>query len=958
MTRTRRLGLVLLALALLAVIPAQAASAAAPAPGAAMIRVHLPAKSKTPLEGTITLSEGRVVNLAMSPAAAGSAKGNTWRLKATGQGTAKRAQRRAGPAELLITLDAPATARLSVATSLGDFAFPLADLDLGSRRAFLDGALEVESVPATSRLTTGPDEEDLPAAVQSRDGTVWVAYVAYRHGQPLDVEAIHQRREFGPLVPTGHGDQVRLMRFSSGAAGDPLEVTGPGLDVWRPAVAVDGQGNVVVIWSQNDDGNWDLYTRTYQPDENRWTGTRRLTTDPGADVFPVAAAHPATGAVHVVWQGWRGGDFDILRTTVGESSASSEAVVSDAPAGQWCPAAVFDARGVFHVAFDTYERGNYDVKLISGVGGAEPRTVDVAASPRFEARPSLAADKTGRLWIAYEDAEANWGKDFGTRWMGPSGVGFYIRRGIAVRCVEGNQVKQAAGTVPCDPVKQTYPPGELRRVSIPRLLADDAGRLWLLCRRHRRAGGGGEIWSSFTTYHQGEDWSTPVRLAHSENLLDNRPALLAPAGGGLMAIHSSDGRTGGTQSAKNNDLYCTVARVDGEVQSPRLVAANVEGEPAAVVHPNEAEDIGRMRGYRATIGGKTYRLLRGEFHRHTELTSHRDQDGPLEEIWRYGLDVAAMDWLGNGDHDNGYGVEYLWWMVQKQTDVFHHPPTFIPMFTYERSVVYPSGHRNAMFSYRGVRPLPRIPGGKEPLFGTPEEGSPDIKTFFAYLKHFDGICASHTSGTNMGTDWRDHDNEVEPVVEIYQGHRQNYEHEGAPGSAKNAQDSIGGYQPAGFVWNALKKGYRLGFQVSSDHVSTHLSYAVVYVEDTSREAILDAFKRRHCYGANDNVILDVRCGDRMMGDQFTHRGPPQLDVMAVGTQPIARLSIIRGAGDGMPLYVYDAEPNAREVKLRWTDRAPEWGKVNYYYVRIEQTRPADGAGALAWASPMWIEVER
>ena len=30
----------------------------------------------------------------------------------------------------------------------------------------------------------------------------------------------------------------------------------------------------------------------------------------------------------------------------------------------------------------------------------------------------------------------------------------------------------------------------------------------------------------------------------------------------------------------------------------------------------------------------------------------------------------------------------------------------------------------------------------------------------------------------------------------------------------------GGYQPEGFIWNALEKGYRLGFQASSDHIST------------------------------------------------------------------------------------------------------------------------------------------
>ena len=96
----------------------------------------------------------------------------------------------------------------------------------------------------------------------------------------------------------------------------------------------------------------------------------------------------------------------------------------------------------------------------------------------------------------------------------------------------------------------------------------------------------------------------------------------------------------------------------------------------------------------------------------------------------------------------------------------------------------------------------------------------------------------------MGTDWRDNDPEVEPVVEIYQGHRHNYEHFGAPRSPTE-ETQIGGYRPAGFVWNALEKGYRLGFQSSSDHVSTHWSYAIVLTDDASRQGIIDAFKQRH-----------------------------------------------------------------------------------------------------------------
>jgi len=42
-------------------------------------------------------------------------------------------------------------------------------------------------------------------------------------------------------------------------------------------------------------------------------------------------------------------------------------------------------------------------------------------------------------------------------------------------------------------------------------------------------------------------------------------------------------------------------------------------------------------------------------HDRIEYTAHRDGDGALEDMWRYSQDAADMDWLGNADHDNGFG---------------------------------------------------------------------------------------------------------------------------------------------------------------------------------------------------------------------------------------------------------------------------------------------------------------
>ncbi len=262
------------------------------------------------------------------------------------------------------------------------------------------------------------------------------------------------------------------------------------------------------------------------------------------------------------------------------------------------------------------------------------------------------------------------------------------------------------------------------------------------------------------------------------------------------------------------------------------------------------------------------------------------------------------------------------------------------MFTYERSVSYPHGHRNVMFDHRGVRTLPRLVGDG----GVIDE---DTLMLYDYLKTHNGICASHTSATGMGTDWRDVNPVLEPFVEIYQGHRQSYEYFGTPRSARRRGESIGGWQPLGMVWNALAMQYRLGFQASSDHISTHISYAIALAEEATRPSLLEAFRRRHCYAATDNIIMDVRSGDHLMGDEFDADGPVKLRVFVRGTDKLARVDIIKDFK-----YVYSTDPKTEQVDFEWTD--DERGRpagLSWYYVRAIQ---ADGE--LAWASPLWVHT--
>jgi len=440
-----------------------------------------------------------------------------------------------------------------------------------------------------------------------------------------------------------------------------------------------------------------------------------------------------------------------------------------------------------------------------------------------------------------------------------------------------------------------------------------------------------------------------------------QPATQPRRGGG--------GRRAGGAAEVNVDLFvANISAADfpgGSDAKPTSLkpAEPVSPAPAAPDVAAEREAIKTMHDYRVTINGESFRIWRGEFHRHTELSFDGGNDGGLLDMWRYGIDAADLDWIGDGDHDYGTGREYSWWTTQKAVTLFTLPNEFVPMFSYERSVSYPEGHRNCVFARRGIRSLPRLPISSPDV----EKPAPDTNMLYVYLKHFDGLCAPHTSATDMGTDWRNHDPEVEPFVEIYQGDRNNYERPDAPRSAVTEaklkqstpeKESLGGWQPKGFVNLALKKDYRFAFEASSDHISTHLSYCNVLVKEPTREAILEGIKKRRVYGATDNIVADVRCKtggtEHWMGEEFTVNEPPKITGRFIGAQKINKITIIKDDEE-----VHVIKPGKADVTFEWTDPKPEAGKTSYYYVRGEQVPDAEGAssGELVWASPMWIKYE-
>ena len=60
-----------------------------------------------------------------------------------------------------------------------------------------------------------------------------------------------------------------------------------------------------------------------------------------------------------------------------------------------------------------------------------------------------------------------------------------------------------------------------------------------------------------------------------------------------------------------------------------------------------------MRAYRLKSAEGPLHIIRGEFHRHSEISPDGGGDGTIRDQYRYMIDTAGMDWVGCCDHDNG-----------------------------------------------------------------------------------------------------------------------------------------------------------------------------------------------------------------------------------------------------------------------------------------------------------------
>ena len=359
---------------------------------------------ETDYTGGLTMSEGRVAELLPWRFFADDhiESENKWKLttrRANFENQPDRPVPMSSPAAqnvvpkgITAVLDAPSSAVASLTTPRGHYTFQLDSLKLARELSFEDGDITVQAVPAPLKISAArpaPDamfENDYPSLAIAQNGSAWIAWQLYQDG----------------------GDRVLASHSTSQGWSAPEALTSGAKDIFRTAAAEDSQGRIWIVWSEREGQEWNLFARSNNG--RGWSSTIRLTRGNGPNFFHKLVRDRA-GNLHLVWIAHLNSESHVMCSKLQGDRWTSPREISGASA--WMPEAATDSQGNLYVAWDSYRTGNYDIFLrrVSADGSLGP-IQQVTKSPRFQAHASLAIDRGDRVWLAWDESNANWGKDW------------------------------------------------------------------------------------------------------------------------------------------------------------------------------------------------------------------------------------------------------------------------------------------------------------------------------------------------------------------------------------------------------------------------------------------------------------------------------------------------------------------------------------------------------------------
>jgi hypothetical protein len=192
----------------------------------------------------------------------------------------------------------------------------------------------------------------------------------------------------------------------------------------RPTIAVDATGTIYVAWTDQRNGDQDIYF-AYSTDEgSSWSDPNmKINTDTGsADQYSVDITVDSFGSIHASWVDKRDGDADIYYTKSINRGAdwTDPNVKINTDLGtkdQFQPTIAVSSTGTIYAAWQDDRNDEYDIFFAYSTDGgmtwSDPNLrVNDDSSGYAQSGPNLAVDSLGGAYIVWDDARDYYSSDY------------------------------------------------------------------------------------------------------------------------------------------------------------------------------------------------------------------------------------------------------------------------------------------------------------------------------------------------------------------------------------------------------------------------------------------------------------------------------------------------------------------------------------------------------------------
>jgi hypothetical protein len=214
-----------------------------------------------------------------------------------------------------------------------------------------------------------------PSALQASDGTLWVAWQQYY-------------------------ETASYMTYTPARGWSPIQtLPTPYRFVISPTLEQLHNSSLVLIWSSNQTGRWNLYSRLYT--YGVWRSVVQLTTGSSFDDFFPQAAVSTNSTLYVFWERYfSSSSVSIYYKTLKGDMWSGETQLSTGTNVDVTPSAIGTFDGKIWVAWSRQNAANYNViyRTTDGVSWS-PETL--LTTSHYDIEPALAQDRNGTIWIFF-----------------------------------------------------------------------------------------------------------------------------------------------------------------------------------------------------------------------------------------------------------------------------------------------------------------------------------------------------------------------------------------------------------------------------------------------------------------------------------------------------------------------------------------------------------------------------